>query len=297
MSEATLITASNTVFDTYDNRPLERRKSSCWCGKVCYEIRDSIVDIAKGVAAGARKVVRVFGQLRMDATTFGRVVRLGVYSFSVIESTFGRSGMFSKIDKRLKNTDGMIDTFQIFDAMSYFCQGKFKNDSVCSIIANTAFFAAGVGGVVMVLGEASLIAMSKLGTALGSIPVFGIVFKTGVGLGELLNGFVIVGFGALSGCAIQKLCDKKATRDEKHKAILDLVWDVSEIALKVFSITTTVVALAGVTLNPIGVGVGMLTLGSIAAGLGITSYLYGISLKEKKEKERQQLCLTGKCSI
>lgn len=260
---ATIDTSYSSIFQTSSTHPYS---GSC-CGHAYKVISDGVSDVASGVFSGTKKMVHTLGHLRLDANAFSKMLKLSTYAFTAVEAAMGRPGMFAIASKRILMTDGIMDSFQCLDQIGYFGMGKHKGDSIYNILGNVSFGVVGVGGIALLLEEVTLINLSKIGEAIGSIPVFGMATQLGVGLGTIVSSAVGIAFAFWGANAIRDIVQSDDPQ-ENTKAWLMLTWCVSEVALKVFVV-------AGGT-NPVG----LIALGTIAAVLGITTFLYGISIKE-----------------
>lgn len=243
--------------------------NSAWQGRTVQTFRD----IGNGLQIGAKKVAEGFASVFKDANAFGRLLRLGINTFSAIEMVIGKPGAFSRASERFLNTESVIDSLQAIDSVGYFVSRKDREDSISNVLSNAAFLAAGVGTIVLFLGEVTLINLSKIGESLGRLPVFGMMKVAGFSLGNLVTGAIGIGFLFAGADAIHRVIHSD-NRFDRTKAWLDLAWSIAEVA-------KCTLMLVGLT-NPVV----LLTFGSVAAGLGITAFLYGISVEEQKKSTR-----------
>lgn len=274
-----------------DYSPMRYSPSAHHCsgsckGHVFKVIKEGVTDVALGVLDGARRVIRAFGQVRIDANTFCRALKLGAYAFSTVELAIGSPGIFTNLSNQLLLTDNINDIFQTFDPLNYFVSGKFKNDSlkdnIWNILGNTAILAASVGGIVLLAGELTLEGLSKISAATGGLSAFGgMVTQAMTILGPAVGAGIGVGFVFLGADAIRRIVQSDA-REKKTKAWLDLAWCAVEVVSKIFVVTSVVVG----SVNPIG----LIVLGSIASVTGIVAFFYGVSARGKEKEQEMLLC-------
>ena len=260
------------------------RSAGNFCGRVFKKIVKGFTDAGEGVLKGVKKVMIALGHIRSDRNAFANAIGLGVNAFSAIELGIGKPGILQKFTSRFLMTNSIIDQFQVLDSIGYFGArkwranpeaGKDKPDSKLTIAGQACFFAASAGGLALFLGKVTLLSLSKISAAIGSLPVFGMVTRLGIGFGTMVTGVVGVGFAFFGANAIRKLANKEIKGHERSQAKWDLAWCASEVALKSYIVAGSIIG--GGFLNPIA----LLVLGSTAAGLGIASVLH--SKKEKKD--------------
>jgi len=268
----TIPLVNDTSISVPNKKPAAKHHSAVsWSGRQVRVISDFFIELGHGLAQGAKKIVRVVGKLSMDATSLARFCRLGITAFAVIEKCIGKPGIFTNASSQIATAESMIYTLNAGDQVKYFGVGKQKKESLVCSLGQGALLAAGIGGVFVFLGKVTLLNFSKISQAIGSIPVFGAITKLGVGLGQVVSGVAGLGFGLLAVDAAIKLSKAKTTQEKVQKTI-DLAWMVAETALAVFCATgvKSFVAIA--------------VLAVVAAGLGITSFVYSMHVQDQKEK-------------
>jgi hypothetical protein len=247
-----------------DNVPVlitESNQKTCIGNAVVREVSA----IALGVLEGLKLVFIKLGQIQMNANAFGRLLELGGYGYTLFEIIIGKPGDFSHMTQRLSTTKGIVDTVQAFDGVHYF-GGPSKKKTVTQSLGNGAMLAACVGGGMEILDKCKLISLGRIAERIGSIPVLGQVTQTGLSFGQILNGLVGFGYSCFCFDAIDRLA-KAEKPDSRRQACIEISWFVAEVAAKFF------VIFAGAKIG------GVIALGSLAAALGIVSYLHGISVE------------------
>lgn len=232
------------------------------------KIEHEVCAIASNVFEGTRLFFVRLGQIRADANAFGRVLQLGGYVFSVAEIAIAKPGNYAHISSRLGTTKNVVDTMQALDSIHYF-GNKEKKKSVANCLGYASMLVASIGLGVDILDKCKLLSLGKVSQKIGSIPVIGSVAKTGVNLGQVITGFAAFGYSCFGVDAIERIVDAKQG-DDKRQAWIDLAWFVSEVAAATF------VVFAGGCIG------GVIGLGTLAATLGLVSYLHGIGVKERE---------------
>jgi len=249
--------------EAIDSSVASGTKRNTW-GKIEHEISS----IARTVFEGIRLVFVKFGQVRMDANAFGRIVQLGVHVFSIAEIAIKKPGNFLHISSRLGKTKNVIDTIQTLDSVYYF-GNKENKKSAANCLGYSAMFVASAGLGMEILNRCHLLSLGKIAEKIGSVPVFGAVTRIGLSFGQVCSGFAALGYGCFGVDAIERLIDAK-NGDDKRQAWIDLAWFVSEVAATLFlAFASTCIA-------------GVIGFGVVAATLGTTSYLHSIGVKEKE---------------
>lgn len=231
-------------------------------------IEHEICTIAKNIFDGFRLLFVKFGQIRMDANAFGRVVQLGGYIFSAAEIAISKPGNFSHISSRLGTTKNFVDTMQALDSVHYFGKKETKK-SAANCLGYASMLVASVGLGMEVLDKCKLLSLGKIAEKIGSIPVLGSITKIGLNFGQIVTSFAAFGYSCFGVDAIERIIDAK-NGDDKRQAWIDLAWFVSEVAAAVF------VVFAGAYIG------GVIALGALAATLGLASYVHGIAVKERE---------------
>ncbi|NGX41777.1 MAG: hypothetical protein K940chlam7_00049 [Chlamydiae bacterium] len=270
-------------------------------------IYEGVADVALGVLDGAKRVIRAIGQIRMNVNCFGRALKLGVTVFSTIELAAGRPGIFTTVSERFLTTDEIIDTFQVFEQSRYFIgkehvKGELQ-ENIWNIIANAILLAAGVGGLVFLAGEMVMKGLAKVSSSIGGHAAYGIATQVFAVVGKVVGGLIGVGFLALGGDAVRRIVQTskeilKAEADQENaktdqekakieqektkfvqnrrKAILDLIWCVTEVALKVLTVALCIT-------NPwilcAAIAVSSLT--------GCITFLYRKSVEDRQEEAKK----------
>lgn len=218
------------------------------------------------------------GQMRMDVSTFGRMLGLCVYGFSAAKLIRGSPVKYD-ISPNLNDTKNMIDAGQALDGISYFGSEK-SEKTITKSLGNAAMMTACIGVGVEILDSCKLLSLEKIGKSIGSIPFFGAITKAGVAFGQLLSGLVVFGWVCFAVDAVERIVEAE-NGDDRRQAFLDLVWNIAEIAATVF------VMIAG---NCTG---GVIIFGATAALLGISSYWHSLSVKEHQPKTIAGVVLTN----
>lgn len=232
------------------------------------KIEHEICSIASNIFEGMRIVFVKFGQMRMDANTWGRIIQLGVHAFSIAEIALSRPGSYAHISARLGKTKNVIDTMQALDGVHYFASKK-TDKSAANYAGNSAMIVASAGLGIEILDRCKLLNLGKIAEKIGSVPVLGAVTRIGLSFGQVCAGFAALGYGFFAMDALDRLIDAKNV-DEKRQAWIDLAWFVAEVAATIFA------AFAGTCI------VGVIGFGVTGALLGTASYLHAIAVKERQ---------------
>jgi hypothetical protein len=274
-----ITTTSNDTFNLIQKTTLSPEEGNL-CGRIVKAIEAFFCELGKGLVEGARKTAIFAGQLFRDCTSLARVCRLGINAFSVIEKCIGQPGLFTAINNQLGAAEGLIYTVSVGDQIKFFGTGKQKEESILNSLGQGALLAAGIGGVFVLLSQVALLSYTKISEAMGSIPVIGSFMKD-ISLGQIVSGIAAAGFIALACDNASKIANAD-TKETRVQAIIDLAWNISELALAVF-VTVSAVSL-----------VGLLVLGTVAAGLGITSFIYSKYVEGKAQEAKDQFKLIVK---
>lgn len=207
--------------------------------------------------------VRCLGYLKEDTYNLSRAFGLVSYAIAAKKYFSGVSSDYLKIHRKLGITRNVMDFFMICNQIGYVVGGKYSEDykagNYSTLVSSFCFGLAGVGLVLNNLNAISLISLSNISASLGKVPILGIVTKTGMDTAlsvSLGGGFTSCAVGAAS-----KHWSATSGTPEKRKALLNLIWLVSEVSLQI-------IVYKGAA-PPV-----LVALGATAAGLGIASYLY-----------------------
>jgi len=221
-------------------------------------------------AEGMQKVAKLIVNISMIfSTVFPARFSSSVFGSSVPSTT---ALSLDPLINRFSEVDLMIDAVALPGDVQKFFNGDYSKEIAeskwCSIAKNLTLFTADIGGGLLFLAEFSLINLGEMASTIGSTKIFGktlLSFIPNLSLMTVTNGALLVGcaFGAADACGRIALGETKG--------YIDLLWYVSEVALKSLFFT-------GCT-NPLALGV----VGAVAAYTGIQSLLWDEPKLESKK--------------
>lgn len=219
-------------------------------------------------------VFRVGNEIRNDMNALATLMRGIGYALLGINAAKGTS-ILSKFNGRITDATNLIDGIQIFGDVDYFVN-KCKNDWAehkFTIFGRVALLVADIGAAMLLVEEMGFVKLAQVAQAIGKIRVF--AFVPLMNIGTFINGACGIGFALLGVDAIIRLA-KPGNHWQKTKAWLDLAQCVAEVAGKT-------IMLVGVV-NPFAIA----GLGVIAAGLGLSSFIYGAFNADKMSAEEAE---------
>lgn len=201
--------------------------------------------------------------VKKDTNAFYSMLKFGNYALMGAEYALGNKQPFTYTMHKIGGGLSIIDAMDLFSSLHYWISGEFKKDSFCAVGANASLTLATVGGFVLWLGELGFLALGQIAAAIGNTPIIGGAFQAlaEIGLGNMVGSFAALGFGFLAADAVKNIIDAD-NGAKRTKAILDLISSVAYVALY------TLLLIPGICIPVIA------TLGVVASGFGLTSFLY-----------------------
>lgn len=237
------------------------RESEFCCIPIVNKIGNQARNLANYIADKVLRFFKILGQIRSDGSNFGRSLRLCNFIFMGVEHFLGKPALFASFSGRFTQTDGFIDTVNVLESVWYFVAEKYRNDNLATVLGWAAFTCAGVCGFFLFLDELAIIDLASFSANTGGSAIVEILAQVTRNLSDLAIGAVVIAYGCFGVSALIRLMHAESSKD-KTQAWLDLAWSVAEVALKVF-------VLAGCTSV-----IGLVALGSVAAVLGLTAFVY-----------------------
>lgn len=199
------------------------------------------------------------------------VLKFSNYALTGLEACLGA---VKPISLSLIHVTGGIAVIEFFgdaiDAACYWFNGTFISDlkagRVCDFLGVLTITFVTIGSSILFLAELGFISLEKIAMTIGKIPVLGVLAK--IGLGPILCFGASIAYLFWAGGSIQQIVVAKNVH-QRVKASLDLVSRIIKAALSVFVGVSLIVPMSSVVTVPI-----IVSLGLIASGLGITSFLY-----------------------
>lgn len=250
-----------------------------------------IKDVGKGVVKGGQVFFKEFSDITKDSDACYNALRFVSFSITGVKHISPTSKIAGRLDTVVNSGMALIDAGQIVNDVNYFVNTDLTKERPMAIGSKSVFTAVDVislGGWFGELGfydtaaiwntcvdfvEKSIkLVCGKLAHFLGKHNVFGIMKN--FSLGTFLNG--LLGFAYILNVAdnIHQLAkpngvNDKANRAIRTKAALDLIKNITEVALRVFMITATVVAISSVAYIST-----LVALGLFVASMGVVGFLY-----------------------
>lgn len=226
-------------------------------------VKKTVQPVMQGVshiASGANAV-------KNDADAFVLVLKVANYFFTGLQAIFKNVKVFATTIFHLASSISVLEFFgDTIGTAFYIVSGAFiqdiKDKRFCSFLGSMTLGAAGVAGAIAWLAELGFFSLGVIATGIG-----------GVGLAPIICIAVAVGYGFLAGDAIQTLVSSQK-KEERVKAWIDLASRIANAALFVFLSTSLIVAAVATPIAPVVSVPIIVGLGLIAAGLGLTSFLY-----------------------
>lgn len=219
-----------------------------------------VVHAVSNVASGANAV-------KNDADALVLALKVANYFFTGLQAIFKNVKVFATTIFHLAGSISVLEFFgDTIGTAFYIVSGAFikdiKDKRFCSFLGSMTLGAAGVAGAIAWLSELGFFSLGAIATGIG-----------GVGLAPIVCIAVAVGYGFLAGDAIQTLASSQK-KEEKVKAWIDLASRIANAALFVFLATSLIMAAVATPIAPVISIPVIVGLGLVAAGLGLTSFLY-----------------------
>lgn len=219
-----------------------------------------VVHGLSNVASGANAV-------KNDADACVLALKVANYFFTGLQAIFKNVKVFATTIFHLACSISVLEFFgDTIGTLFYLVSGAFikdiKDKRFCSFLGSMTLGAAGVAGAIAWLAELGFFSLGVIATGVG-----------GVGLAPIICIAVAVGYGFLAGDSIQTLANAQK-KEEKVKAWIDLASRIANAALFVFLATSLIVAAVATPIAPVISIPIVVSLGLVAAGLGLTSFLY-----------------------
>ena len=189
------------------------------------------------VHTGVEKTIEGAATVKKDGHAFYSALKFGNYALL-------RSGPVSPLRHALGAGLAVFDAFDLPASIHYWLNGDWREDTTVQILANATLGLATIGGFVLWLEELGFYALG-----------------IGCGLGTAVLGLVSAGYGFLAIDAIQNIMGADNPQ-KRTKGILDLISSVAYVALFIL------LAIPAMNLWVLAV------FGVVAAGFGLTSFLY-----------------------
>lgn len=199
------------------------------------------------------------------------VLKFSNYVLTGLEACLGA---VKPITLSLIHVTGGISIIEFFgdaiDAACYWINGTFiadlKAGRVCDFLGVFTITFVTIGSTILFLAELGFCTLDKITMTIGKIPVVGAVAS--IGLAPFLCFGAGIAYLFWAGGSIQQIVVAKNVH-QRVKSSIDLVSRIIKAALSVFVGVSLVVPMAPVVTVPI-----IVSLGLIATGLGVTSFLY-----------------------
>lgn len=231
--------------------------STGWVGNA----RDKVNDAASQVTSGLCKVNDAASRVVTDVDAMQKAVKFAAYATSAGELANGVTGASSHVKDSLGKVDGFVDATRLFVTSNFFLSGDWRaaheegRDS--KVAALSILLVADTIGSALWLAEAGAVNLAKIGEKTGISRVFGSIANFSLSTFSL--GLATVGLALLTADHITQAV--KGT--DVYGSVIGAISTASDVAMKTLS-------LAGQSIPAVHV-----SLGLIASGFGIWSFLHG----------------------
>lgn len=200
------------------------------------------------IAENTRIMFTTMKEIKGNPEQFARISRLAINIFGIFSYLANKTGDLGRFFIQLSNNAAVIDLFSVLDAVKFFLAKKYSDATKVEIFGNLCFLGSGVAGI----AEISFAFLGEASSAIGKFAVFA---------GKMSGGFAALAFGCVLLRDIKSLKDAESV-SEKHIAFLNMIKDIADISLSIFT-------LVGTTATGT-----LLVFGTISAGIGLYVFIF-----------------------